>query len=147
MNEIGWNSIGAAAAAALLACVSLMALMPLLKTRFDAFIRCAGRAPVRFASICFVAGALCVYGGTKPVTSGYRVAFVAGAGDAQGEMVPLVCEMGKVYDLPANAFSREGKTFIGWVSSASGKLYDDGMMIFNLTNAPGAVIEFQALWK
>ena len=147
MNELDWNLIGAATAVAFFGMLFLAALLPMLKARLCAFARIARRAPVRFAAICLAAGAMIAYGGTKPSGNGYRVVFNGGASDATGSTATLECEMGKVYNLPPNGFSRAGKTFLGWSAVDTGRIYDDGMMIFNLTNTPGAVVEFQAVWK
>lgn len=147
MNELDWNSIGTATAAALLGALFFAALLPMLKARLCAFVRVARKAPVRFAAICLAAGAMIVYGGTKPSPGVYHVVFDGGDSAATGEMAQLDCEVGRVYTLPPNAFSCEGKSFLGWLSSDSGRLYDDGIMIFNLTSTPDAVIKFQAVWR
>lgn len=57
-----------------------------------------------------------------------------------------------VYDvsksLTKNVFTREGYTFVGWATSATGdKVYSDEQAVLNLTNIDGAVVELFAVWE
>ena len=84
MNELDWNAIGAATAAVFLGALVFSALLPMLKARLCAFVRVAYKAPVRFAAICLAAGAMIVYGGTKPSPGVYHVVFDGGDSAATG---------------------------------------------------------------
>lgn len=80
-----------------------------------------------------------------PPTSGYLIYYYRGASDAKGEMANTLCEKGKVYSLAPCAYSRLGYRFVGW--ACNGRLYDNGMLVFNLSTEDGAVLKFTALWE
>ena len=76
----------------------------------------------------------------------YTIHFVAGDG-ADGVMPDQICAQGRVYNLdPCSFKAPSGKTFEGWVCKDAHKLYDDGVLIFDLA-APGETVTLTAAWK
>ena len=69
----------------------------------------------------------------------------AGGAGVRRIMPSVVCEIGKVYALPACAFGNFDKRFAGWRCS-NGKRYDDGMLVFNLAE-PGETVTMTAIWE
>lgn len=84
--------------------------------------------------------------GDGPAEAGYAVVFDAAAGS--GSMPDVVCERNLTYRLPLNRFiGPEGKRFAGWRCDVTGRRYDDGQLIFNLSATPGAVVTMTAVWE
>ena len=76
----------------------------------------------------------------------YSVKFNANGGS--GTMANESFTYGTAKALTANAFTREGYTFQGWATSASGaKVYSDKQSVSNLTETSGAVVNLYAVWK
>ena len=76
----------------------------------------------------------------------YSVKFNANGGT--GTMANESFTYGTAKALTANAFTREGYTFQGWATSASGaKVYNDKQSVLNLTTTSGAVVNLYAVWK
>ena len=67
---------------------------------------------------------------------------------ATGTMSDQSFQYGVAQNLTANAFSREGFTFIGWDTApdGSGTAYTDGQSVSELTPTDGAVIDLYAQW-
>ena len=73
----------------------------------------------------------------------YTIHYVGGDG-ATGTMEDTVCKYGKVYNLRKCTLSKSGSHFVGW--AWNGRLYDDGLLIFNLSETDGDVLDFVAVW-
>ena len=73
----------------------------------------------------------------------YTIHYVGGAGST-GTMEDTVCKYGKVYNLRKCTLSKSGSHFVGW--AWNGRLYDDGLLIFNLSETDGDVLNFFAVW-
>ncbi len=78
-----------------------------------------------------------------PPTKFYTIHYVGGDG-ASGSMEDTVCQYGKVYNLRKCTLSKSGSHFVGW--AWNGRLYDDGLLIFNLSETDGDVLDFVAVW-
>lgn len=77
---------------------------------------------------------------TPPV---FNIAFDKNAEDAVGEMEPEEFEYGKEKALTANAFTREGYTFMGWATKANGEVvYSDEEVV-----AMKAPATLYAVWE
>ena len=75
----------------------------------------------------------------------YGIRFAANGGT--GAMDGMVCTRDKVYNLTKCAFTAPtGKAFAGWRSSKNGKLYADGVLVFDLAE-PGKTVTMTAVWK
>ena len=73
----------------------------------------------------------------------YTIHYVGGDG-ASGSMEDTVCQYGKVYNLRKCTLSKSGSHFVGW--AWNGRLYDDGILIFNLSDVDGDELNFVAVW-
>ena len=73
----------------------------------------------------------------------YTIHYVGGAGST-GTMEDTVCKYGKVYNLRKCTLSKSGSHFVGW--AWNGRLYDDGLLIFNLSDVDGDELDFVAVW-
>ena len=73
----------------------------------------------------------------------YTIHYVGGAGSS-GTMEDTVCQYGKVYNLRKCTLSKSGSHFVGW--AWNGRLYDDGLLIFNLSETDGDELDFVAVW-
>ena len=73
----------------------------------------------------------------------YTIHYVGGSG-ATGSMDDTVCQYGKVYNLRKCTLSKGGSRFAGW--AWNGRLYDDGILIFNLSDVDGDELDFVAVW-
>ena len=80
---------------------------------------------------------------TPPPPPGYTIHYIAGAG-ATGSMDDSFCLYGKVYNLRKCTLSKGGFRFAGW--AWNGRLYDDGILLFNLSDVPGDELDFVAVW-
>ena len=80
---------------------------------------------------------------TPPPPPGYTIHYIAGDG-ATGSMDDSFCLYGKVYNLRKCTLSKSGSHFVGW--AWNGRLYDDGILIFNLSDVPGDDLDFVAVW-
>ncbi len=78
----------------------------------------------------------------------YTVAFDKNATDATGTMDPQAFTYGTAQNLTANAFTREGYTFMGWNTQADGNgtTYTDEQEVNNLTTEAGATVTLYAQW-
>ena len=78
----------------------------------------------------------------------YQIVFNANGGSGDMADDGGFCEYDGVYTLPACGFTREGFDFLGWATSAKGKVvYQDGQSISGLSNKNGAVIKLYAVWQ
>ena len=77
-------------------------------------------------------------------TNRYTIAFDANGGT--GRMSDLVCDYGRVYALSPVGFSREGHSFDGWKCANTSRRYDDGVIVFNLSDGDGAKVTMSAVW-
>ena len=76
----------------------------------------------------------------------YSVRFHANNGSADTVMQKFV--YGSSTRLQGNSFTYEGKHFVGWSTSADGKVnYADKAVIYNLTNEKDAVVDLYAVWE
>ena len=83
---------------------------------------------------------------TKEVVISYCISYDANGGD--GEMASTACTYGTACLLPACTFTREGYSFAGWATSASGEVaYADGATVSNLTATAGATVTLYAKWN
>ena len=73
----------------------------------------------------------------------YTIHYIGGVG-VSGEMDDTDCLYGKVYNLRKCTLEKSGSKFAGW--AWNGRLYDDGILIFNLSNVDGAELDFVAVW-
>lgn len=80
---------------------------------------------------------------TPPPPPGYTIHYIGGVG-VSGEMDDTECLYGKVYNLRKCTLSKGGARFAGW--AWNGRLYDDGILIFNLSDVPGDELDFVAVW-
>lgn len=66
-----------------------------------------------------------------------------------GTMERKACAYGKSYDLPENAFTKDGYEFTGWntKSLGVGTQYENQTKIKNLTQIEGRVVTLYAQWK
>lgn len=65
--------------------------------------------------------------------------------EGRGVMSHQTCDTNRVYKLAPSAFTHSTKSFTGWLGS-NGKRYDDGVMIFNATEA-GGTLTLTAIWE
>lgn len=76
----------------------------------------------------------------------YSVKFDAAGGE--GEMAVMDCEYDQAYPLPANVFTRDGGTFVGWTTNgASGVVFEDRATIFNLSSVANSTNVLRAVWS
>ncbi len=77
----------------------------------------------------------------------YTIEFNANGGE--GEMAPQVHTYNQSQALPANTFTREGYTFLGWSKSkvASSPTFVDQASVKNQATAEGFVVVFYAVWQ
>lgn len=76
----------------------------------------------------------------------YTVKFNANGGT--GTMADEKFTYGIAQSLTANVFKKDGCTFAGWATSATGgKVYDDKQSVNNLTTTPGGTVTLFAVWK
>ena len=76
----------------------------------------------------------------------YSVKFNANGGS--GTTAQLACTYGQGASLTANAFTRAGYAFVGWMTSANGTTvaYTDKQSVLNLTNQMNATVNLYAKW-
>ena len=136
--DMAWTIVGILSATVLCSGLLILALAPCLRQIMAAIVCSARKAPVRVALAGLALGALVSYAGTKPpVPTTYTVKFELPL--AFDPIESLSCETGKVYRLPA----LDG---VRWKSRASDRLYDDGMLVFNLAQ-PGETVTMTAIWE
>ena len=69
------------------------------------------------------------------------------ANDGEGTMAKRVYAFGDEITLPANAFTRDGWTFLGWAMTPYGPVvYDDGATVCDLAYANNAAVTLYAVW-
>ena len=69
------------------------------------------------------------------------------ANGGTGTMADQIFVKGKTYNIRKCALTApSGKTFAGWRSSKNGKLYADGILVFDLAE-PGETVTMTAVWK
>ncbi|MBQ8112065.1 MAG: InlB B-repeat-containing protein, partial [Kiritimatiellae bacterium] len=76
----------------------------------------------------------------------YTVKFNANGGS--GTTAQLACTYGQGASLTANAFTRAGYAFVGWMTSANGTTvaYTDGQSVLNLSTQANATVNLYAKW-
>lgn len=136
--DMAWTIVGILSATVLCSGLLILALAPCLRQIMAAIVCSARKAPVRVALAGLALGALVSYAGTKPpAPTTYTVKFeLPLAFDPIGG---LTCEPGKVYSLPAVDGYR-------WKSSANNRLYDGGLLVFDLAE-PGETVTMTAVWE
>lgn len=76
----------------------------------------------------------------------YLVRYNANGGE--GTMAEQKVKLSETAALTANAFTKEGYTFVGWATSADGEaVYDDAEQVTALASQNGAVVELYAVWR
>lgn len=83
----------------------------------------------------------------KPVPPNCHViAYVPNGGIGMTKSV--ICPIGCVYHLDKFDFVPPvGMRFIGWQNADNGRLYDDGILVFNLTQIPNLKVRFLAVYE
>lgn len=76
----------------------------------------------------------------------YGIRFSSPDAGTMGSMEPIICVRGQVYNLVKNAFVRSGFAFKGWWCSETGKLYEDGVLVFDLAEE-GKWVTLTAVWE
>lgn len=77
----------------------------------------------------------------------YSIVFDKNADDATGDTGVLNAVYGNSYNLPLNAFKRQGYDFEGWSLNKDGKVdFKDGQSVSDLTTTDGEVITLYAVW-
>ena len=133
--DVIWMNIGIVAAAIFCGGLMLLALATRLGEAAAAVVSGARRMPVRALLAGLALGALVSYAGTKPPATTYTVEFELPL--AFDPIESLTCEPGRVYKLP----SLDGYR---WKSDANDRLYDGGLLVFNLAN-PGETVTMTAV--
>lgn len=83
----------------------------------------------------------------KWTQNSYKVCFLKNDSEATGTMDCLTANYDNTYTLTANAFFKEGYTFMGWSKTASGKVdYQNKATIRNLASIPNETIYLYAVW-
>ena len=78
----------------------------------------------------------------------YRIVFNANGGTGDMSEDGGYCEFDGTYTLPENRFERHGFDFLGWATSAKGKVvYADRAEITGLTKTNGKVINLYGVWS
>lgn len=78
----------------------------------------------------------------------YQVKYNANASDAAGTMENSFMTYDNGGALAPNAFTRAGRTFLGWaLTPGGGVVYEDGASVQNLASAQGAVVTLYAVWS
>ena len=76
----------------------------------------------------------------------YVVKFHANGGD--GYMTPQTNEYDTVFCLASNAFTRVSYRFLGWATNETGEVvYEDGVVVSNMTAVAGGVVDLYAVWE
>lgn len=77
----------------------------------------------------------------------YMILFNSNGGN--GSMDDLNCDYDKIYELPANSFTRAGYAFVNWNTKAdgTGTSYTDNQEIKNLTDINDTKVTLYAQWK
>ena len=76
----------------------------------------------------------------------YTVKFNANGGT--GSMANQLFTYGTAQNLKANAFTRNGYSFVGWATGANGaKVYSDKQSVNNLTTTANGTVNLYAVWK
>lgn len=78
----------------------------------------------------------------------YHVSFDANGGEGTMDKIKD-CEFGKIYTFPANQFTREGYTFVGWCnySDGSGTIYKDMSEFSDLFAHNNITVKMYAIWE
>lgn len=125
--DMMWTIVGIVSATVLCSGLLILALAPCLRQIMAAIVCSTRKAPVRVALVGLAIGVLVSYAGAKPpVPTTYMVKFELPL--AFDPIESLTCESGKVYSLPALVGYR-------WISSANDRLYDGGLLVFDLAES------------
>ena len=136
--DVFWLNIGIVAAVIFCGGLMLLALATHLRTAVMEIVSSVRKTPVCASLVGLALGALVSYAGTKPpAPTTYTVKFELPL--AFDPVESLTCETGKVYRLPSAGGVR-------WKSSVNDRLYDDGMLVFDLAK-PGETVTMTAVWE
>ena len=135
--DVFWVNVGIAAAAIFCGVLTVLAILTRLRDAATAVVAAARKSPVCVALAGLALGALVSYAGTKPPATTYTVKFELPL--AFDPIENLTCEPGKVYNLPAVDGCR-------WKSDANDRLYDGGLLVFDLAQ-PGETVTMTAIWE
>ena len=117
-----------------------------VRTHYDFagwFTEASGGTQVTSSTTVSLSGSQTLYAHWTANT--YTVTFDANGGT--GTMADQICVKGKTYNIRKCALTApSGKTFAGWRSSENGRLYADGLLVFDLA-APGQQMTMTAVWK
>lgn len=103
----------------------------------------SGGTNITSSSIYSTVGNSTLYAQWSPIT--YTIAFNANGGT--GSMSNMSCKYNSSYSLKANTFTKKGYKFLGWATSANGKVvYNDQQSIKNLSNT-ATTITLYAVWQ
>lgn len=139
----GWELIGLVSALIFWGGMVVFFVFPYLSALVHDVRRGLSRTPFRAALGLMALGIAVVYGGTKP-SDAYMISFASCGGT--GSMPEMSCRTNGVYNLsPCGFTAPSGKKFAGWWCPNTKKLYDDGVIVFNLGGARERV-EMQAIW-
>ena len=132
--RFSWELFGVLSAGIIWGVLALVCLAPRLRG-LASVVSAVRKSPVRAVLAGLALGVLVSYAGTKPPATTYAVKF-----EPPQAFVPIesiACEPDKVYKLPTINGYR-------WRSSANDRLYDGGLLIFNLAR-PGAIVTMTAI--
>ena len=136
--DMAWTIVGVVSATVFCFGLLILALAPFLRQVSAAIVGSARKTPVRVALAGMAIGFMVSYAGTKPpAPTTYTVRFELPL--AFDPIESLTCETGKVYVLPAVDGYR-------WRSSANDRLYDGGLLVFDLAQ-PGETVTMTAIWE
>lgn len=136
--DMAWTIVGFVSATFFCSGLLILALAPCLRQIMVAIVCSARKSPVRVALAGLALGTLVSYAGTKPpAPTTYTVKFELPL--AFDPIRSLTCEPGKVYNLPAVDGCR-------WKSSANDRLYDGGLLVFDLAES-GETVTMTAIWE
>ena len=78
----------------------------------------------------------------------YQIVFYPNGGTGDMADDGGFCEYDAVYELPLCTYTRPGFDFLGWATSAKGKVvYTDGQSVSRLSTTNGKVIKLYAVWR
>lgn len=134
--DMAWTIVGFVSATFFCSGLLILALAPCLRQTTAAIVGSAQKTPVRVALAGLAIGFMVSYAGAKPpAPTTYTVKFELPL--AFEPIESFACETGKVYGLPAVDGYR-------WKSSANDRLYDGGLLIFDLAK-PGETVTMTAI--
>lgn len=134
--DMAWTFVGFVTATVFCSGLLILALAPCLRQATAAIVGSAKKTPVRVGLAGLAIGFLVSYAGTKPpAPTTYTVKFELPL--AFDPIESFTCETGKVFCLPKVDGYR-------WRSSANDRLYDGGLLVFDLAK-PGETVTMTAM--